>query len=420
MDPATGDPTTLRTKTAVWYQLHDHFAREGILIRDYPSICYAPVDLATLWVLVQEKGGYQALCADQQCTFSDKDGHQAPWSKGWESLVKPMRLRGLDPEAGLPWRRLKLKTYYEQYLLKFEPSRDHEGEIAMVPQPEWEHIRCVCGHSHRWPLEPELKAHGCTTCTGAGFLTQAQCLVCNCWQHVGCAVTAGIVGPEQAAQLGSLDYVCEMCVPLESPFRAQLGLGSARNSQSRTIEECHKKLAMFELPERFSWQHLWRLTDPTKSDYYIHEGDDVFMGSHTSSVIRSMTHLQEKLGLVVPKHRSYGKSKSTKGGGGKRQKRAHQKSNHPTAPTGLGIDLDLLEWLRSPPSSANLQPRTFPTMEANHTTDGDSNMASVGTRLLEETHPTPVPAAQDVEGGAEESLAGGQPTHLIIPLAPDS
>ena len=51
------------------------------------------------------------------------------------------------------------------------------------------------------------------------------------------------------------------------------------------------------------------MTEEGKSDYYIHEGDDCLQGIHFSSVIRSIPHLEERLGIAAPRERSYGTSK---------------------------------------------------------------------------------------------------------------
>ena len=45
--------------------------------------------------------------------------------------------------------------------------------------------------------------------------TQAQCVVCNCWQHLNCAVSTGLLTQKQFENMAALDYVCDMCAPIE-------------------------------------------------------------------------------------------------------------------------------------------------------------------------------------------------------------
>ena len=72
----------LQQQAAVWYQLHRHIAASEEPLRYYPTICYAPLDLAKLWLLVEARGGYKAVCSDQPCLFKDEKGQQVNWSTG--------------------------------------------------------------------------------------------------------------------------------------------------------------------------------------------------------------------------------------------------------------------------------------------------------------------------------------------------
>ena len=72
----------LHQQTAVWYQLHRHLAATGGKIRHYPFICYKPVDLAKLWLLVEAHGGYEALCNDGPRMVRNQQGDKVQWSRG--------------------------------------------------------------------------------------------------------------------------------------------------------------------------------------------------------------------------------------------------------------------------------------------------------------------------------------------------
>ena len=67
---------------AFWYQLHMHLELTSNRIGNWPTICYRPLDLSKLWTLVQQAGGYDAVCNNKSCTFSDNETKSAQWSQG--------------------------------------------------------------------------------------------------------------------------------------------------------------------------------------------------------------------------------------------------------------------------------------------------------------------------------------------------
>ena len=94
------------------------------------------------------------------------------------------------------------------------------------------------------------------------LISSGRCVVCNCWQHVACAVAAGLVTDDEALHLATKhDYVCNMCAPVRpgepNSLRHQIGLGVTDEHfiQARTVEQCHQRLIFFELPEHFTCQH---------------------------------------------------------------------------------------------------------------------------------------------------------------------
>ena len=99
----------LRDQIAVWYQLHPHLAATTP-IKHWPTICYAPLDLAKLWLLVDARGGYEAVCNDCAYTVEDSCGGHEPWSEGVLLIIELkgcndwwFRVGEFARTAGHPW-----------------------------------------------------------------------------------------------------------------------------------------------------------------------------------------------------------------------------------------------------------------------------------------------------------------------------
>ena len=177
------------------------------------------------------------------------------------------------------------------------------------------------------PLEAHCVPDECKTCTQPAMQTQAQCVVCNCWQHLNCAVSTGLLTQKQFENMASLDYVCDMCAPIEhgslsgslrrrvrstisvcheAGWSVQLGLGSkdATFLAAREVGQCHKKLLNYELPPDFccqfvvsSFTHIHTHSRPFT---LIHTHSPPFTHIHTHS--RSFTHIHAHSHPFTPIH----------------------------------------------------------------------------------------------------------------------
>lgn len=98
------------------------------------------------------RGGFQQITINS--------GQTLQWSSGWESVFKTLIPTAEPLENNIDdsqwWKRLKMKVFYERYLLAFELQRNSLGQpnlkldISTV-------VRCVCGHSHTYQAP-------CVTC----------------------------------------------------------------------------------------------------------------------------------------------------------------------------------------------------------------------------------------------------------------